>query len=398
MGKTDIQNLLSEADQSEVFMYITGSQYHYPHGSFPDLLATGAKEGVTLDSETAFIDLHSFLNNKKGAVFGFLGYDLKNRIEKLQSGNPRFIDFGDGYFFLPEKLLSIRHGKKETPHPVTPKPVSWKNTVTREHYINNVNIIREHILEGDIYELNYCIEFQAENVSIDPIALFLNLQQVSPMPFSCLFKKEGKYLLCASPERFMKKVGATLISQPIKGTAGRGNSEIEDKKLMDQLRNSEKEQAENIMIVDLVRNDLARSSKPGTVKVEELFGIYSFPQVHQMISTVTSEIRPEITPVQAIVNAFPMGSMTGAPKIRAMQLIDKYETSARGLFSGAIGYFEPGGNFDFNVVIRSIFYDSNRNKMSFQVGSAITYDSDPEKEYEECLLKAQAIFNITSVQ
>jgi para-aminobenzoate synthetase component 1 len=152
--------------------------------------------------------------------------------------------------------------------------------------------------------------------------------------------------------------------------------------------------AENLMIVDLVRNDLAKSSKPGSVKVEELFGIYSFKQLHQMISTVSSIKRENVDPVEVIKNAFPMGSMTGAPKIRAMELIEKYETTKRGVYSGASGYFTPEMDFDFNVLIRSIFYNDTANKLSFQVGSAITYDADPEYEYKECLLKAKAIFEI----
>jgi para-aminobenzoate synthetase component 1 len=154
---------------------------------------------------------------------------------------------------------------------------------------------------------------------------------------------------------------------------------------------SEKEKAENLMIVDLVRNDLARSSKTGSVKVEELFGIYSFSQVHQMISTVSSQIKETTSAVEAIKNAFPMGSMTGAPKVMAMELIEKYENTKRGLYSGAIGYFAPNSDFDFNVVIRSIQYNESKQYLNFEVGSAITYDSDANLEYEECLLKAQAM-------
>jgi para-aminobenzoate synthetase component I len=190
----------------------------------------------------------------------------------------------------------------------------------------------------------------------------------------------------------LKKEGNRLISQPIKGTIRRGENEAEDQLLRQQLRNDEKELAENMMIVDLVRNDLARSARTGSVKVEEMFGIYAFRQVHQMISTVTAQLKEAIPFTEAIRQAFPMGSMTGAPKIRAMELIDQYEQSRRGLFSGAVGYITPEGDFDFNVVIRSILYNAANHYLSFHVGSAITYDSVPEKEYEECLLKAQAIF------
>jgi para-aminobenzoate synthetase component 1 len=217
------------------------------------------------------------------------------------------------------------------------------------------------------------------------------------MPFSALLKVENKYVLCASPERFLKKTGQTLISQPIKGTIRRGNSPEEDQTNYQILKNSEKEIAENMMIVDLVRNDLARSAVVGSTRVAEFFGIYPFRQVFQMISTIEAELSPNVSPQKAIANAFPMGSMTGAPKIRAMELIDRYENSRRGVFSGAIGYFSPQGDFDFNVVIRSLFYDASKQKLSFQVGSAITYDAQAETEYQECLLKAQAIRQVLAL-
>ncbi|MDQ3392628.1 MAG: anthranilate synthase component I family protein, partial [Bacteroidota bacterium] len=185
-----------------------------------------------------------------------------------------------------------------------------------------------------------------------------------------------------------------LISQPIKGTARRGNDPEEDEKIKYELKNNEKEQAENLMIVDLVRNDLAKSSIPGTVKVKDLFGIYTFQQVHQMISTVTAEIKKDLHFIDAIKNAFPMGSMTGAPKVKAMEFIEHYEKSKRGIYSGAAGFITPWGDFDFNVVIRSLFYNTKSKTLSFQVGSAITYDSIPKKEYEECLLKAKAMMEV----
>ncbi len=238
---------------------------------------------------------------------------------------------------------------------------------------------------------NFCQEFFAEDTVIDPLAVFLKLNEISPNPFAAFFKWKGNYVLCASPERFLAKRGEKLISQPIKGTAKRGVDDAEDEAIKQELRNHTKEQQENVMIVDLVRNDLTRSAKQGTVKTEELFGIYTFNQVHQMISTVVCELEDGISAIQAIKNSFPMGSMTGAPKISAMQLMEQYEHSRRGVYSGAIGYFCPDDDFDFNVVIRSLLYNQNKKYLSFQTGSAITYHADAEKEYEECLLKAQAI-------
>ena len=155
--------------------------------------------------------------------------------------------------------------------------------------------------------------------------------------------------------------------------------------------NSAKDRSENVMVVDLVRNDLSKVCKEGTVRVDELYGIYSFPQVHQMISTVSGELKEEVCFTDILKATFPMGSMTGAPKNKVMHLIEKYEQTKRGIFSGAVGYISPNGDFDFNVVIRSIMYNADTSYLSFQTGSAITFYSDPEKEWEECLLKAEAI-------
>lgn len=242
--------------------------------------------------------------------------------------------------------------------------------------------------------MNYCIEFFAENVLLEPFETYKKLIAVSPTPFSAYLAHENNYLMCASPERFLKKTGNTIYSQPIKGTIKRGKTEDEDLQLINELLNSEKERAENLMIVDLVRNDLAKSCKTGSIKVNELFGIYSFKQVHQMVSTVSGTLKNGISNAEIIKNAFPMGSMTGAPKVMAMQLIEQFETTKRGLYSGAVGYFAPNGDFDFNVVIRSLQYNSQLKYINTMVGSAITFDSIAEEEYNECLLKAKAMKQI----
>jgi len=251
-----------------------------------------------------------------------------------------------------------------------------------------------NILKQYIYEVNFCQEFYAENIEIDPLTIYLKLNEISPTPFSCFVKFKDKYLLSASPERFIKKEDNTIISQPIKGTAKRGKTKDEDDELKRSLQNDEKERNENVMIVDLVRNDLSKIALRNTVHVEELFGIQTFPQVHQMVSTITAELDKK-NDFQEIINAlFPMGSMTGAPKVSAMKLIEKYEKTKRGLYSGTVGYIDSNGNFDFNVVIRSILYNQKDNYLSFMVGGAITSMSDPYKEYEECLLKAKAMFQV----
>ena len=252
--------------------------------------------------------------------------------------------------------------------------------------------LQQHILQGNCYEINFCQEFYNDHAVINPLQVYMALSKESPNPFSCYYKLEDKYLLCASPERYLRKKGNRLISQPIKGTIRRNNKRAEaDAFNRETLQHSSKERSENIMIVDLVRNDLAKVCIEGSVKVDELMGIYAFPQVYQMISTISGEVAHTV-PVTNIVKAtFPMGSMTGAPKKRVMELIEQYEQTKRGLFSGAVGYISPVQDMDFNVVIRSILYNASNRYLSFQTGSAITYYSRAEDEYEECLLKAEAI-------
>jgi para-aminobenzoate synthetase component 1 len=263
-------------------------------------------------------------------------------------------------------------------------------------YKEEVFKIKQHIQRGNIYEATFCQDFYAENCKLNPVDAFKELNKVSPSPFATFFKFRHNYIIGATPERFLSKRGDKLISQPIKGTIRRSHDPKEDEVLVDALKQDPKEQSENVMIVDLVRNDLTRCAVPGTVYVEELFGIYSFEQVHQMISTVVCTADPNLDNPSIIQAVFPMGSMTGAPKISAMEIIEEHERTKRGVYSGAIGYFAPGGDFDFNVVIRTLLYNSENQYLSFHVGSAITFESDAEKEYEECLLKAKAIKQILS--
>ena len=233
---------------------------------------------------------------------------------------------------------------------------------------------------------------------LKPYFCLSKLIYVSKPPFAAYYRCQDKHLMCASPERFLKKDTKTLISQPIKGTRKRSAQLEEDNRLKNELLNCPKEQSENVMIVDLVRNDLSKTASPTSVKVQELFGIYSFPQVHQMISTVVSELEENTPWTEAIRHAFPMGSMTGAPKISAMQLIEKTEVFKRGLYSGAVGFVTPDSNFDFNVVIRSILYNSTNQYASLPVGSAITANANPQDEYDECYLKAKAMMEVLNAR
>jgi para-aminobenzoate synthetase component 1 len=272
--------------------------------------------------------------------------------------------------------------------------VNMNSRISKSEYISTFNKLQEHIKRGDIYEVNFCHEYFAKSAELNPVNTFRNLYEISNSPFSAFFRTNDFYLMSASPERFVKKFGNTIISQPIKGTRKRGNSVEEDLKLKEELRQCPKEQSENVMIVDLVRNDLSKTAEKSSVKVEELYGIYSFTQVHQMISTITSELRDDIHWSEVLKTTFPMGSMTGAPKIRAMQLIEEYETFKRGLYSGSVGYVTPNGDFDFNVIIRSILYNTTNGYVSLAVGSAITANAKGDDEYAECELKAKAMLEV----
>ncbi|MFM1931986.1 MAG: hypothetical protein RL226_1289, partial [Bacteroidota bacterium] len=269
--------------------------------------------------------------------------------------------------------------------------VTMRPQTGHEEYLRQFNKIQDHIHRGDIYELNYCISFHAQGAAIDPRSVYARLRSRTEAPFSAFVQLGDRYLLCASPERYIQRKGNRVISQPIKGTAKRSIDPEEDQRIAESLRNNQKERSENIMITDLVRNDLSKSAIPGTVEVDELCGIYSFRTVHQMISTISAQFEEDVDAVQLLGDTFPMGSMTGAPKVRAMEIIDLVENHARGLYSGSVGYIEPNGNFDFNVVIRSLLYNSKTQYLSAQVGSAITSGSEGEAEYKECLLKAEAL-------
>ncbi|HSN49504.1 MAG TPA: anthranilate synthase component I family protein, partial [Flavobacterium sp.] len=274
--------------------------------------------------------------------------------------------------------------------------VEIKQRISKVDYLKKASKILEHIHRGDIYEANFCMEFFAENAIINPLEKFLKLNEISKSPLAVYFKNNKQFLLSASPERYLKKVGELIISQPIKGTAKRFPDPIEDENSKNQLATDPKERAENIMVSDLVRNDLSRTAQKGSVQVEELCGIYSFEQVHQMISTITSKLDNQHAPIDVIKTTFPMGSMTGTPKVSVLKIIEELEETKRGLYSGAVGYFTPNGDFDFNVVIRSILYDQEKKYASFSVGSAITSLSNPESEYEECLLKGKAMRDVLS--
>ena len=386
--------------------YFESNGLDYPCGPFGRLLAVAPAGAATIDSLAGLAEPPP----EQGPRCGFLTYDVKNDVEALTSHNFDGLNWPLLHFFTPQTWLYWRdeqveiHGQtagildlilaQSVPAVPAPQVPTMRPHLTKADYLSAVAAIREDILNGEVYELNLCQEFYAENVTLAPVDVFWRLMTASPAPFAGFVRWHDHFLLCASPERFLARRGFQIISQPIKGTIRRGITSGEDEQQRQTLLNDEKERAENLMIVDLVRNDLARVAQTGSVRVPELFGLYPFRHLWQMISTVTADLRPDTNLADVLRATFPMGSMTGAPKIRAMQLIEHYENSRRGLYSGSIGYVWPNGDFDFNVVIRSLQYRQDTGYLSFQVGSAITYDSDPEREYEECLLKAKAILEV----
>lgn len=391
------------------------------YDSYQTLVGVGCIDSITCSSRGAFKQLEAFKNKHKDWLFGFLGYDLKNELEGLNSNHKDILEFPDLCFFVPQLVFEISdsevclHAYHITQanaiklvndiqnHQINPEKAVEQKTVltardTKEAYLQKAQTFLNHIHRGDIYEANFCTQFFAHQAQLDPQKAFHDLNNISEPPFAVYARFEDHYVICASPERYLKKKGDKLISQPIKGTARRSSDPVEDEALKALLLNDPKERSENVMIVDLVRNDLSKTAVKGSVIVEELFGIYTFKQVHQMISTISATLTGQYSVIEAIKTTFPMGSMTGAPKISAMKIIEQNESFKRGLYSGAIGYFNPTGDFDFNVVIRTILYNENLKTLSFAVGSAITAAAIPEKEYEECFLKARALIEVLDRQ
>ena len=406
------KKVLNWTKQFGTFCFLDNHHYQIQPNTVECILAAGAKRQLSCKAGHALDRLEDFRKENQSWLFGHLSYDLKNEIESLTSSNQDRVQFPDLFFFEPqilirlnEKEMLIEGGSPEVTYDeimnghveTIKKPVAIDVTgkISKTDYIDIIEKLRAHILRGDCYEINFCQEFFAENADIDPIEVYEKLSAISPNPFSALYRISDHWLICASPERFLKKQYNRLISQPIKGTSKRSNDNVaSDEREKDQLRTSSKDRSENVMVVDLVRNDLAKVCKEGTVHVDELYSIYSFPQVHQMISTVSGIVEDDVDFSKIMHATFPMGSMTGAPKRRVMELIEEFEQTRRGLFSGALGYISPDGNFDFNVVIRSILYNAASRYLSYQVGSGITFYSDPQHEWEECMLKAEAIKNV----
>lgn len=412
------QQLLDWADQYREVVYLDSNDFPQKYGSYDMILAVEAFTLIKTDHFNAFQKLSEYYHTTKDWLFGYLSYDLKNDTEKLTSKNHDGLGFPDLLFFQPKKIFLLKGNQLEVHYLnmvddeieldfaeiknntafSSSTTIQYQNTIQQRisetSYLTKVAKILEHIDQGNIYEANFCMEFYATSAEIEPLKVYKKLNEISEAPFSAYFKNQNHYMLCSSPERYLKNENNKIISQPIKGTSKRFEDEALDKASKIDLQNNPKERSENIMIVDLVRNDLSRTAQKSSVEVEELCGVYSFKQVHHLISTITSQKEQEASVIEVIKKSFPMGSMTGAPKIAAMQIIEELEESKRGIYSGAMGYFTPDGDFDFNVVIRSILYNAQNKYLSFSVGSAITSKSNPQSEYEECLLKAKAMMQV----
>lgn len=406
-------------------VWFDSNDHRDPYSKFDAVLAVDAFTAIQTDATGAFDKLREYQETTTDWIFGYLSYDLKNDVEDLHSENFDGLDFPELFFFQPKKIFFLKKNELELHYlgmvddemeedleellqkrdiqkeifSAGRNPVKLQPRIPQEEYLQKVQEVLLHIQRGDIYEANFCQEFFAEDAEIDAFETFSALNDISNPPFATFLRNHDHYLLSASPERYLQKQGKTVISQPIKGTARRIHSDPEkDRQLAIHLEQDPKERSENVMIVDLVRNDLSKTAKKGSVQVVELCKVYSFQQVHQMISTVKAEVEDKIPPVEVLRTTFPMGSMTGAPKISAMEIIEQLEETKRGLYSGAVGYFDPHGDFDFNVVIRSILYNAEKRYVSASVGGAITAGSRPRKEYEECLVKAAALKQVLEEQ
>jgi para-aminobenzoate synthetase component 1 len=393
------------------FSYLDNNEYNNKPNRFELLVGVGMQKEVAIHE----IDLFS------GAwIFGHINYDFKNQIyTKLASKNHPHINFTPTSFYIPDIVISIPFGKnivEITSYNTDPESLyhvimetnitdtqnynivavennTWQSDFSQETYIATVTQLQQHIIEGDCYEINLCNGNSVTVAHIHPYELFDTLNQKNPAPFAAFYRRENQFVISTSPERYLYKDNGTIISQPIKGTILRNKEHKQDILLQQQLRNDPKERAENVMITDLVRNDLAQLCKVGSIQVSELFGVYTFSSLHHLISTVQGKL-VTTSLYKMLTTPFPMGSMTGAPKHIVMQLIEHFEKSARGIYSGTIGYITPAQDFDFNVVIRSIVFDANNNQLSFHTGGAITIDSNPQKEWQEICLKATRLKEI----
>lgn len=401
---TNIEQKIKILNLSSIYLDLgTNFCYFVDFTKNKHIVTSGVKNEIIIDSCNEISKLDQF-TSLKDHKFGYLSYDLKNCFEKLHSQNEDFTKFNLAHFFIPHNIIEFKNAEKRV---IKGKYIhvdflnleNTNNTLSitpnaklnKKEYLEKIRVIKNHISRGDIYETNFCYEFYQKEIDINPFQLFVELSRNTEASFASFCKFGDKFIISASPERYIKKEGTKLISQPIKGTRKAVLENEENLRLINELKTDQKERSENIMIVDLVRNDLSRIAKRNSVRVDALCEIHSFKNVHQMVSTISCEVDEDISFIDVLKATFPMGSMTGAPKISAMQLMEKYETSKRGVYSGSVGYITPENNFDFNVIIRTFLYNSSNKYLSFMVGGAIIDQCVAENEYKETLLKANAL-------
>ena len=351
---------------------------------FIERLPTTAVDDLMLpESYFCFYDTIIAFDNLEGKVYvvstGFPELDEKRRLKRAG------LRLEEIKSQLSSHYTNIR--KRNSANSKTTEAV-LKSNFTPEGYIEAVNRVREYIAAGDVFQVNLSQRFETE-LSVTPFELYRRLKQINAAPFASYLNFDGITIVSASPERFLRVEGDWVETRPIKGTRPRGKNSIEDAMLAQELLNSAKDRAENVMIVDLERNDLGRVCQYGTVKVTELAILETFPTVFHLTSTVIGKLRPDKNRIDLLKATFPGGSITGAPKVRAMEIIDELEPTRRSVYTGAIGYLGFSGGMDLNIVIRTFIIKGNR--AYFQVGGGIIYDSMAEREYQETLDKAKAL-------
>lgn len=403
IGINPFKKFISKRDE----IYIDGKlSYGDPFDKLDELIK---KYKIDYESNIPFL----------GGAMGYFSYDIGRVIEKMPKSAKEDVSIPDSYFLFYDNVIifdlrnkktyitalgikedseksikdieeKIKQGKVEF-NIVLDKKSEFISNFSREEYIDAVKQVKEYIKEGHTYIANLTQRFQCDYNS-NPFDTYISLRSINKAPFSCYLNLEDFQIISSSPERFLKVFNNEVETRPIKGTRPRGINKIEDEKNREELLNSEKDKSELLMIVDLERNDLSKVCKPFSVKVTELFKLEEYSTVFHLVSTVIGELNNNVSSVKCIRECFPGGSITGAPKIRSMEIIEELEGIRRGIYTGAIGYFDLRGNCDFNIVIRTIL--TKDNKAYFGVGGGITIESDEEMEYEETLDKAKALMRV----
>lgn len=417
MGVVDLpkikKQLIQWGNQFEHIVWLDSNSYLEIDRTYEAVLAVDAHKVFQSDSKEALEDLKEYRKANKDWLFGYLSFNAadKTSVKNKESKLPKYPKL---HFFHPKKIFLLKQNSIEIHYASICEEeieADW-NTInnikvedyerealhlpiqaklSKQAYLEKINKIQDYIRQGKITEINFCQEFYAHAELKNPLAIYQHLNAISSTPFASYVRMEEDYILCASPERYLSNTAGLIKAQPIKGTAKRKENTLEDRKIRLGLETNEKEIAENVLITEMLVEEFYEIAEEESVQITELCKAYSFKQVHQLISTIVCHLKPELSEVDAIKATYPMGSMTGIPKDITLKIIEELENFDRGLYSGSVGYFAPNGDFDFNVVIRSILYNAKSKYVSFAAGGAITALSDPEEEYQETMLKVKAM-------